>query len=161
MSTKRTRSSARLQASLLDTENAHPSPKRARTTKAKDVSSTPTASTTKATTQTAPPSQANNATSPAPVILRSPEFYFKPSMVMLIIENTAFCLHRDLLSKRSETFRDMFSMPEAPAECEMMDGHPLVRLHDQKSDWVYFLRAFYGWRYVMFTIESSRVQTDC
>lgn len=74
----------------------------------------------------------------------SAEFYFSGKMVVLIAEKTAFCVHRDLLSQRSEVFSDMFSLAIEGPTGEKMDGHPVVEVSDKKADWDAFLKAFYG-----------------
>ncbi|KAF7322317.1 BTB domain-containing protein [Mycena chlorophos] len=56
--------------------------------------------------------------------------------------NTQYRVFRSTLARRSTVFKDMFSFPQ-PADAELVDGCPLVRLPDADVDATPFLRALF------------------
>lgn len=85
--------------------------------------------------------------SPAPEAKQLPKRYeqlwFEDGNVMIIAEDTAFRLHRGILSRHSEVFRDMFSIPQPQGDAEIMEGVPVVHLPDSLHDLAHFLCALY------------------
>ncbi|RPD69734.1 hypothetical protein L226DRAFT_442891, partial [Lentinus tigrinus ALCF2SS1-7] len=77
-----------------------------------------------------------------------PDLWFDDGNVVFIAQQTGFRVHRGALSRHSETFRNMFSVPQ-PANCESqasfeeMDGCPVVRVTDTSYDFKHLLRAVY------------------
>lgn len=73
-----------------------------------------------------------------------PDFWFEDGSVILQVANTLFRVHRSLLSKHSEVFADLFSVPQPPeGQTDEIEGLPTVRLYDPLEDFVTFLRAVY------------------
>lgn len=57
------------------------------------------------------------------------------SIVVAAADNVAFRVHKSTLSRRSEIFNDLFSLPNADkATAETMDGCPVVRVTDSSAD---------------------------
>lgn len=70
------------------------------------------------------------------------DLWLEDGNVIFVAENTAFRVHRSILSKYSEVFRDMFSIPQ-PADAEMLEGCPVVHLQDTKNDVAHVLSALF------------------
>lgn len=51
----------------------------------------------------------------AETLVRHPTLWLDDGNVVLVVENTGFRVHRGILSKHSDVFRDMFSVPQPPA----------------------------------------------
>ena len=62
--------------------------------------------------------------------------------VVLIAQNTAFRVHKSVLSRNSEVFRDMFTMPQ-PTDAETYEGCPVVHLQDSWKALGYILSALF------------------
>lgn len=84
------------------------------------------------------------------------EIWLDDGNIILIAQETAFRVHRSVLSRNSDVFRDILTVPQ-PADAEMLDGLPVVRLSDSKRDVVHLLRALYdgGHAYVFFVCKSG------
>ncbi|KAF8512916.1 hypothetical protein JB92DRAFT_2926149 [Gautieria morchelliformis] len=78
---------------------------------------------------------------------RHSDLWFDDGSVVLRAKDppTLFRVHRALIARHSEVFRHMFSMPqpEHPVEAEVIEGCPVVDLHDSASDMTSLLRALY------------------
>lgn len=74
-------------------------------------------------------------------LVKSP-FWFSDGNIVIVAGHTAFKVHRGQLERHSEVFRDLFSIPQ-PAEQELMDGCPCVKLHDPPHDVLYLFMALY------------------
>jgi len=84
------------------------------------------------------------ATSPVSHELRRDEdFWFLDGNIVLLVQDTAFRVHRGVLSHHSEVFRDLFAVPQ-PLNQERIDDCAVVRLHDDPKEVRYLLRVFYG-----------------
>ncbi|PIL33283.1 hypothetical protein GSI_04733 [Ganoderma sinense ZZ0214-1] len=75
---------------------------------------------------------------PAPA-LRDKDVWFPDGNIVVIAkEKVAFRVHQGILSLRSETFRDLFSLPKADAagatDSETFDGCPAFRVEDAPED---------------------------
>ncbi|KAL1680157.1 hypothetical protein EV122DRAFT_208432 [Schizophyllum commune] len=69
--------------------------------------------------------------------------WYDDGSVVLHVEDTLFRVHRSILARHSEIFRDAFALP-APVEAEEHDGCPLVRLRgDRLQGWNELLDALY------------------
>lgn len=68
------------------------------------------------------------------------DIWFEDGNVVLQAENTQFRVHRGVLTKSSEVFRDMFAIPQ-PAT---VDECPLVHLADTAEQVQWVLKALYG-----------------
>ncbi|KAJ7500446.1 hypothetical protein B0H11DRAFT_2275722 [Mycena galericulata] len=73
---------------------------------------------------------------------RIPELWFDDGNIVIQAGNNQFRVYRGILAARSSVFQDMFSFPQ-PADSELVDGCPLVRLPDLASDVTMFLRAIF------------------
>ncbi|KAJ6480105.1 hypothetical protein DFH09DRAFT_1214657 [Mycena vulgaris] len=62
--------------------------------------------------------------------------------IILQAESMQFRVHRDILSKHSTVFQDMFSLPQPPNEATL-EGCPIVHLLDSALDVELLLTAFY------------------
>ncbi|GBE89315.1 hypothetical protein SCP_1503230 [Sparassis crispa] len=69
-------------------------------------------------------------------------FWFVDGSVILIAQGTAFRVHQTVLSRHSEIFRDLFSVPQ-PAEQERLSGCPVVHLSDSPTDLQHLLHVLY------------------
>ncbi|KDR86012.1 hypothetical protein GALMADRAFT_132623 [Galerina marginata CBS 339.88] len=65
---------------------------------------------------------------------RSAAYWFDDGNVILQAENTRFRVHYTILSRHSQVFQDMFSLPQ-PEEEALFDGCPLVHVSDAPDDW--------------------------
>ncbi|TCD68723.1 hypothetical protein EIP91_010007 [Steccherinum ochraceum] len=70
------------------------------------------------------------------------KFWFKDGNVVLVAEKIGFRVYQGILAEYSDVFRDMFTMPQ-PADSEMVDQCPVVRLSDTASDLECILHALY------------------
>ena len=97
----------------------------------------------------------NQATSP---------LWFEDGNIVLAVQDTSFRVHRGVLSRNSEVFRDMFSLaqPTGPQQSHTSSGCPIVPLSDNKEEVSYMLQALYdGQQYgviILFFLTASRVK---
>ncbi|KAJ6480323.1 hypothetical protein C8R45DRAFT_1005190 [Mycena sanguinolenta] len=88
-------------------------------------------------------------TSPSqPALHRVPELWFEDDNLILRAENTLFRVSKGVLAARSSVFRDMLSFPQSrnsngEDEEDVIEGCPVVRLHDAPQDVTCFLRAIF------------------
>nr|GAT45809.1 predicted protein [Mycena chlorophos] len=73
---------------------------------------------------------------------RAEELWFEDENIVLQAGNTQYRVHRSMLARHSPVFRDMLAFPQ-PADAELVDGCPLVRLHDAEEEVTPFLRALF------------------
>ena len=79
----------------------------------------------------------------SPVYTKS-DLWFADGNIVLAAEDTAFRVFSGFLTQSSGVLRSMFTFPKPlPAEMEMLDGVPLVHMHDSAVDLAHFLRAIY------------------
>ncbi|KAI0714930.1 hypothetical protein C8Q76DRAFT_728758 [Earliella scabrosa] len=73
------------------------------------------------------------------------ELWFEDGNVVVIAQQTAFRVHRGVLSRHSKTFGDVFTLPQSPdpGAIETMDGCPVVRIPDSSHDFKHLLHAMY------------------
>ncbi|KAI0806637.1 hypothetical protein C8Q74DRAFT_1189914 [Fomes fomentarius] len=64
------------------------------------------------------------------MVEKDDEVWLEDGNVILIAERVAFKVYQGLLARRSEVFRDMFTLPGGPAETEKIDGVPVVSVSD-------------------------------
>jgi hypothetical protein len=63
------------------------------------------------------------------------EYWFEDGNIVLQAEDTLFRVHRSILSRHSQIFKDIFAMPQAPSqENESIEGCPVVHLSDTAED---------------------------
>lgn len=100
--------------------------------------------------------------SPNSRFIRDPEFWYSEGNIILLIKDptgkpqiTGLRLFRDLLSKESQVFRDMFELSSAPAKGSSGtlklispkgegDGEPVVTLDDPIEDLRSTFRLLWG-----------------
>lgn len=75
-------------------------------------------------------------------IVKHPDFYFPDGSVVIIVENTAFRIHKYVLARHSEIFNGMWDVPQPPTS-DMYDGCPSVKLTDSKTDFIDVMRVMY------------------
>jgi len=73
---------------------------------------------------------------------RHEDLWFDDGNIVIIAENIGFRVYRGILSKKSELFKDLFTLPQ-PEGSEAIDGCPVVRLQDSAADWGRFLSALF------------------
>lgn len=70
------------------------------------------------------------------------DFWFDDGSVILLADNVAFKVHRGVLARHSDVFRDMLSIPQPPDEA-VFEGCCIVELYDSPADLWYLLKALY------------------
>ncbi|KAF9034386.1 hypothetical protein BJ165DRAFT_1563754 [Panaeolus papilionaceus] len=76
--------------------------------------------------------------------------WFDDGSLVLAAGNTMFRVHASLLSQCSTVFKDMFSVPQLPNSTSpeaMVEGCPVVHLHDSPEDVECILNAIYEYPY--------------
>ncbi|KAF8509838.1 hypothetical protein JB92DRAFT_2831819 [Gautieria morchelliformis] len=81
--------------------------------------------------------------SPKMVLRRSEELYMDDGNLIVAAKDVAFRVHRSILARHSEVFRDMFEVVSLPSDAEIYDGHPVVPLSDAPEDVLRLLCALY------------------
>ncbi|KAJ7612116.1 hypothetical protein FB45DRAFT_759985 [Roridomyces roridus] len=79
---------------------------------------------------------------------RIPELWFEDGNIVIQAGKSQFRVHRGILSARSSVFQDMLSFPQ-PLDSELVEGCPVVRLHDAETEVTVFLRAIFDPDYFM------------
>ncbi|KAJ7612179.1 hypothetical protein FB45DRAFT_803476 [Roridomyces roridus] len=77
-----------------------------------------------------------------PTLERDEELWYEDGNIVLQAENCLFKVYRGVLASRSPVFQDMLSFPQPP-DSDLVDGCPLVHLHDSPAEVKVFLRALY------------------
>ncbi|KAJ7182424.1 hypothetical protein C8R43DRAFT_1054358 [Mycena crocata] len=86
-------------------------------------------------------------------VARVEELWFSNDTLVIKAENMEFCVSKSLLAARSPVFSDMVTFPqpandEATSE-DMVDGSPVVRLHDSGPAVRALLKALFDSSYFM------------
>ena len=71
------------------------------------------------------------------------DIWYDDGNVVLVAGTMAFCVHRSILSRKCTVFRDM-EKASHPDDEDMIDGRPVVRLHDDPQDLAHFLQYLYN-----------------
>ncbi|KAF9062872.1 hypothetical protein BDP27DRAFT_1233012 [Rhodocollybia butyracea] len=72
------------------------------------------------------------------------KFWFYDGSIVLWVEDTLFRVHQTVLSNSSEVFSTLFSLPQPDDDAQnLMDGCPIVQLHDCAQDFQDLLNALY------------------
>ncbi|EPT05797.1 hypothetical protein FOMPIDRAFT_1057394 [Fomitopsis schrenkii] len=81
---------------------------------------------------------------------RDDTFWFEDGSVVLIAQNIGFRVYRELLTLRSEVFRDLFGLPQPQSEeSQLVCGCPLIHVSDTSIAFKELLRSLLlGRRYV-------------
>ncbi len=83
---------------------------------------------------------------------RDTGFWFEDGNVVVVAQQTAYRVHRGVLSRHSETFSGLFTLPRPVdgASDEKVEGCPGVRVTDSSHDFKHLLHALYdGLGYVL------------
>ncbi|KAI0756281.1 hypothetical protein C8Q80DRAFT_1127689 [Daedaleopsis nitida] len=77
-------------------------------------------------------------------IRKDEQLWFEDGNIVIIAQHSAFCVHKGVLSRHSETFSGLFTVPQ-PAEdsIERMDGCPVVHVSDSAHDFKHLLHVLY------------------
>ncbi|KAF7314944.1 BTB domain-containing protein [Mycena indigotica] len=73
---------------------------------------------------------------------RIEELWFADGNIILQAGNTQFRLYKGILAARSPIFRDMLALPQPP-EAELVDGCPVVEMHDDSAELAIFFSAIF------------------
>ncbi|KAJ7494271.1 hypothetical protein B0H11DRAFT_1802506 [Mycena galericulata] len=73
---------------------------------------------------------------------RVEDLWFEDGNIVVQAENSQFRVYRGVLAARSTVFQNMLSFPQPP-ELELVEGCPLVRLHDYATEVTAFLKAIF------------------
>ena len=76
-------------------------------------------------------------------VIRHSGLWFQDGNIVLLAEETAFKIHRSMLARHSSVFRDMFELSQPSSE-EVVDGCPVVRLHDSSHELADFIDVIYN-----------------
>ncbi|KAI0800659.1 hypothetical protein C8Q74DRAFT_433008 [Fomes fomentarius] len=73
------------------------------------------------------------------------ELWFEDGNVVVLAQQTAFRVHRGVLSRHSDTFSGLFTLPQPadPTRIESLDGCPIVRVPDSSHDFKHMLNVLY------------------
>lgn len=73
-----------------------------------------------------------------------PELWFEDGNVIVVAQKTAYRFHRGALSRHSEIFRGLFTVPQPEASStQTMDGCPVIHVTDSSYDFKHLLRVVY------------------
>ena len=76
--------------------------------------------------------------------VRSTSYWFDDGSVIIQAENTQYRIHRSLLSRHSNVFKDMFSLPQPAMDpSPLSEGCPVVFLSDKATDLEHVLSVIY------------------
>ena len=97
--------------------------------------------------------------------IHHPDLYFPDANFVIIAQDGAkktdrihFRVHQSMLSKHSQVFKDMFTLPGSPENAqEFYDGVPFVEVNDDPEDMAKFLTILYEPLYVNSAWFSNRV----
>lgn len=72
------------------------------------------------------------------------DFWFQDGSMVVVVQDKHFRVHQSILSKHSEVFADMFSVPQPPlASQDLLDGCPVIKLNDELHDFVDLMKVVY------------------
>ncbi|KAJ7773928.1 hypothetical protein B0H16DRAFT_1362853 [Mycena metata] len=75
---------------------------------------------------------------------RSPDFWFEDGTIVLQAGNVLYRVYRGWLASRSTVFHDTFSIPQPTEETDLIEGCPVVQIHDAAQDFGRFLKALHN-----------------
>src|SRR6266852_4823619 len=73
---------------------------------------------------------------------RVEKLWLEDGNLILVAGNALYKVYRGVLSRHSSVFRDMLAYPQ-PADSELIDGYPVVRLPDAEVEVTPFLEALF------------------
>ncbi|KAI0640026.1 hypothetical protein C8Q77DRAFT_1152936 [Trametes polyzona] len=73
------------------------------------------------------------------------DFWLEDGNIVIIAQKSAFRVHKGVLSRRSEVFSGLFTVPQPEDDdgVEKLEGVPVVRVQDSSHDFRHLLRALY------------------
>ncbi|KAJ7612166.1 hypothetical protein FB45DRAFT_1065528 [Roridomyces roridus] len=81
---------------------------------------------------------------------RFSKLWLEDGNIVIQAGNSQFRVHRSTLAACSPVFQDMFPLPQPPdSDSELVDGCPLVQLHDSAKEVKAFLKAIFTPGYFM------------
>ncbi|KAF7984327.1 hypothetical protein HWV62_15323 [Athelia sp. TMB] len=81
------------------------------------------------------------------VTTRKGSIWFFDGNIVIDASSTLFRVHRGVLAKNSDVFRDLFLVPQPTAiPSGEIEGCAVVQMHDSAEDWTYVLNAMYDGR---------------
>ncbi|KAJ7089924.1 hypothetical protein C8R44DRAFT_544227, partial [Mycena epipterygia] len=90
---------------------------------------------------------------------RVEDLWFSSDTLVIRAEKRLFRVSKALLAARSTVFRDMVAFPQsASGGTELIDGSPVVTLHDSAADVEVLLRAIFDSSYFMPPPERARLE---
>ncbi|KAJ7731793.1 hypothetical protein DFH07DRAFT_968610 [Mycena maculata] len=88
---------------------------------------------------------------------RVEDLWFSNDTLVIRAEKKLFRVSKSLLAARSSVFRDMVAFPQPSADTELIDGSPVVSLHNSAADVEFLLRAIFDSSYFMPPPECVRL----
>ncbi|KAJ7731807.1 hypothetical protein DFH07DRAFT_1065663 [Mycena maculata] len=88
---------------------------------------------------------------------RVEDLWFSNDTLVIRAEKKLFRVSKSLLAARSSVFRDMAAFPQPSGDTELIDGSPVVSLHDSAADVEVLLRAIFDSSYFMPPPERVRL----
>ena len=78
-------------------------------------------------------------------ITKDSQVWFKDGNVIFVAQtpSMSFRVHKSILSRHSEVFQDLFSIPQPPT-ADTIEGCSVVHVSDTSFDFRQFLRVIYG-----------------
>ncbi len=74
---------------------------------------------------------------------RDGSFWFEDGNIVVVAQQTGFRVHKGVLSRHSDTFSGLFTVPQPSEGAEQIDGCPVVRISDSAHDFDHLLRVLY------------------
>lgn len=76
---------------------------------------------------------------------KDPQLWFQDGNIVLVAQGVAFRVHRGILSRHSETFNNLFTIPppSSPDSSEELEGLPVINVSDSAHDFKHLLHALY------------------
>ena len=83
-------------------------------------------------------------------VQRHKDLWFDDGNIVVIAQQTAFRVHRSVLSRHSDTFSGLFAVPQPLEGVEKLEDCPVVRVSDSAHDFGHLLHVLYdGLEYVL------------
>lgn len=75
-------------------------------------------------------------------VVRDEDFWLSDGNIVLVVQTRAFRVHKSVLSRSSDVFRDVFALSQ-PSNFEQFEGYPMISLSDQAVEVRHLLHALY------------------